>query len=219
MLIIVPAYNEQKKIGRVVRGLFEHGFNRVLIVDDGSTDDTAESARAAGALVSCHPINRGQGAALETGHEYARANGEDAVVHFDGDDQLNPADIALAMAAFKTSGADVLLGSRFLDNRSRLPWLKKFVVLPVARVMNYLFTGVKLTDAHNGFRILNQCALEKIRLRQDGMAHATEIVGQIKKFNLKFVEFPVEVRYYEFGQGVRGGVRILVDLIKAMMLR
>jgi hypothetical protein len=105
-----------------------------------------------------------------------------------------------------------------LDNRTNLPWLKKLMVLPVARAINYLFTGVKLSDAHNGFRILNQCALDKIRLRQDGMAHATEIVGQIKKFDLKFMEFPVEVRYYEFGQGMRGGVRVIWDLVKAMMV-
>ena len=218
-VIIVPAYNESQKIGRVIRGLFEHGWREVVVVDDGSSDDTAVAAKSAGAIVLRHMVNRGQGASLETGDEYARCVGAQLVVHFDGDDQFNGADIAPALTALKNGGADVLLGSRFLDGRSRLPWVKKNLVLPVSRLINYLFTGVKLTDAHNGFRIFNQRALNSIRITQDGMAHNTEIVRQIKKLGLKMIEFPVEVRYYEYGQGVGGGVRILMDLVKEMMVR
>ena len=114
----MPTYNEAANIGRVIRDLFQHGWNNVLVVDDGSADTTVSLAKEAGAQVVVHTINRGQGAALETGNEYARKNGFDIVVHFDGDGQFNPADIKGAIEQLN-SGYDVILGSKFLDNRSR----------------------------------------------------------------------------------------------------
>ncbi|MFA6485772.1 MAG: glycosyltransferase family 2 protein [Candidatus Magasanikbacteria bacterium] len=219
ILVVVPAHNEAKQIGRVVRGLFEHGWKDIVVIDDGSTDDTAGEATRAGAKVLTHVINRGQGAALQTGDEYARAIGAEIVVHFDGDDQMNPGDIGPAIDVLKNNSADVLVGSRFLDVRSRLPWSKKYLLLPISRLINYLFTGVWMSDAHNGFRILNSRALAVITIRQDGMAHNTEIICQVKKHHLKLIEFPVEVRYHEYGQGIGGGVRIITDLIKELMMR
>src|SRR3989344_3410479 len=136
LFVIVPAYNEEKQIGRVVRGLFEHKLENVVVVDDGSDDSTAEEAKLAGATVLTHEVNRGQGAALQTGNEYALAGGASAVVHFDADGQFNPADIAEALVVMKDRNAEVLLGSRFLDNRSQMPWTKKYIVLPIARLIN-----------------------------------------------------------------------------------
>jgi len=213
MLIIVPAYNEAGSVGRVVRGLFELGFENVLVIDDGSTDKSFQEASRAGAKVFRHEINRGQGASLETGNEYARRKGFDTVVHFDGDDQFNPADISGALKKIETGECDIVLGSRFLDNRSKLPFLKRYFILPIARIINFLFTGVWLSDAHNGFRVLGSDALDKIRINQDGMAHNTEIIKQIKKHGLKYCEYPVEVRYNEFGQGIKEGVEIIWDLL------
>lgn len=210
---MVPAYNEEETIGRVIRGLFEQGFMQVVVVDDGSDDRTGEEAKAVGAVVLKHPVNRGQGAALQTGNEYALRKEGDVVVHFDADGQFNPADIVGAVRALKSQALDVVLGSRFLDSRSRIPWLKRYVVFPISRWINFVFTGVKLTDAHNGFRVLNRRALKNIQITQDGMAHNSEIVSQIRKKNLRFVEVPVEVIYHEYGQGVGGGVRILLDLL------
>ncbi|TAN32756.1 glycosyltransferase family 2 protein [Patescibacteria group bacterium] len=211
--IVVPAYNEEKKIGRVVRGLFEHGFENVVVVDDGSDDRTAEEALAAGATVLRHELNRGQGAALQTGNEYALARGAEMAVHFDADAQHNPADIGPATETLRQSGADILLGSRFLDNRSKMPWFKKHVLLPVGRWINYVFTGLKLSDAHNGFRILTRRALEKLNITQDRMAHNTELVAQIKKHGLKHIEFPVEVTYHEYGQRAGDGFKIIGELL------
>lgn len=214
MFIIIPAYNEAKNIGRVISGLFEQGFKRVVVIDDGSTDETGKIASQAGAVVLRHQINRGQGAALQTGNQYAWQQGAELVVHFDGDGQFNPADINLALIVMKESGVDAVLGSRFLDGRSQIPALKKHFILPLARWLNYLFTGLKLTDAHNGFRILNRAALAKINISQDRMAHNTEIVRQIKQGRLKFSEVPVEVRYHRYGQpGFSGGFKIIRDLI------
>jgi len=212
-LIVIPAYNEENKIGRVVRGLFEQGYKNILVVDDSSTDNTCDMAREAGAKVLSHKINRGQGASLETGNIYAKQCGYDVVIHFDGDDQMNPTDIQLALDKINNNEADVVLGSRFLDNRSTIPFFKKYFILPISRWINFVFTGVKLTDVHNGFRVLNKKALDKIKITQDKMAHNTEIVKQIKQNDLKFIEIPVEVKYHEFGQGVLGGFKIIWDLI------
>ncbi|HAZ28931.1 MAG TPA: glycosyltransferase family 2 protein [Candidatus Magasanikbacteria bacterium] len=217
-LALVPAFQEQQRIGSVVRSLFDC-VDGVVVIDDGSSDKTADTARLAGAVVLRHSINRGQGAALETGHVYARRVHADYVLHFDGDGQFDPNDIAPALRALKDSGADVLFGSRFLDRRSTIPWFKKKLVLPAARRINAFFTGLKLSDAHNGFRIFNQSALSKIRMTHDRMAHATEIPALVKKHHLSYIEFPVKVTYHEYGQGVRGGAQIIKDLLFARFIK
>jgi glycosyltransferase involved in cell wall biosynthesis len=219
IFIVVPAYNEAERIGRVISGLFEHGFAHVVVIDDGSTDNTAAAAIAAGAVVLRHEVNRGQGAALQTGNEYALSRGAETVVHFDADGQFNPADIQVALQALQSQKADVLLGSRFLDSRSTMPWTKRYLVLPISRFINKLLTGLSLTDAHNGFRILSKKALEKIIISQDRMAHNSEIAKQIKQHQLRFVEHPVEVIYFEYGQNIGGGLKILQDIFTAKFLK
>jgi len=219
IFIVVPAYNEEKNIGRVISGLFNHGHRNVVVVDDGSADKTAEVAKSSGAFVVSHGTNRGQGAALQTGDEFAILKGATTVAHFDADGQFNPADIAGALAALEKANADALLGSRFLDGRSNLPWTKKHLVFPVSRFINRFFTGVRLTDAHNGFRVLTRRALEKIRIGQDRMAHNSDIVRQIRKNNLKFVEYPVEVSYTKYGQGIGGGAKIIWDILQGKFIK
>ena len=210
-LAIVPAYNEEDSIGSVVRDLFHH-VDEVVVVNDGSRDETVREATDAGATVLSHEINRGQGAALETGHEYARRAGATHALHFDGDGQFCVEDIAAAKAKLEQSNADILFGSRFLDNRSELPWLKKYLLLPLGRLVNRLFGAPKLSDAHNGFRILGPRAIESIRITHDDMAHATEIPILASHAGLTIVEHPVKVQYREFGQGPVGGLRIVRDL-------
>ena len=118
-----------------------------------------------------------------------------------------------ALEALRGSKADILFGSRFLDGRSKIPWFKRTILLPSARFVNQLLTGVKLSDAHNGFRILNRQAVSSIALTQDRMAHASEIVLLAKQQGLRIIEYPVKVVYREYGQGVGGGVKILKDLL------
>lgn len=223
VFIILPAHNEEKNIGRVIRGLVyntdyadvgeDYADMKIVVIDDGSMDKTGEIARQEGATVIRHEINRGQGAALQTGDEYALAQGAETIVHFDADGQFNPADIVPALKLIQEGKADVVFGSRFLDGRTKMPRIKRRIILPISRWINFVFTGVWLTDAHNGFRVLNRAAAEKINITQDRMAHNSEIVAQIKKNNFRFVEIPVEVVYHEYGQGVSGGVRILIDLL------
>lgn len=218
-VVVIPAYNEEKSIGRVIRDLFERGYKNVVVVNDGSSDTTASLAEQAGAKVLNHPINRGQGAALQTGDDYAVFIGAENVVHFDADGQFNAVDISGALRLMAEKNLDIILGSRFLDKRSKIPAVKRRLILPVARLINLLFTGVRLTDAHNGFRILSRAALGKIKITQEGMAHNSEIIAQMKKGNLLFAEYPVEVVYHEYGQGFAEGVKVVRDLIFAKIFK
>ncbi|MCX6780274.1 MAG: glycosyltransferase family 2 protein [Candidatus Magasanikbacteria bacterium] len=213
IFVVVPAFNESKKIGRVIRDLFEHGYKNVIVVDDGSRDDTARCAGESGAKVISHELNRGQGAALQTGNEYALQSGAKIIVHFDADGQFNPKDIAGAVDLMNTKKLDAILGSRFLDTRSNIPFFKKFLLLPISRLINNFLTGLKLSDVHNGFRVLSDEAAKKIQITQDGMAHNSQIPQLIRKHHLKYEEYPVEVFYEENGQGVLAGFKILYDIL------
>ncbi len=217
-IAIVPAYNEEAYIGSVVRSLFDH-VDEVVVVDDASSDSTFERATSAGATVLKHTINRGQGASLETGHAYARGVGADYVLHFDGDGQFDVQDILPALNHLKKSNADILFGSRFLDNRSNIPWLKRKVILPLGRLVNRFFGAPRLSDAHNGFRLLSKKALSHIQITHDDMAHASEIPILAKRANLSIVEYPVKVVYREFGQSSLGGFRILKDLFLGKFIK
>lgn len=211
LVAVVPAYNEEKNIGPVVRGLFNQ-VDKVLVVDDGSNDNTVTLAQSLGAIVLQHEINRGQGAALQTGHDYALKIGADFVLDFDADGQHEPADIRPAWEELKNKNAGILFGSRFMGQISNLPFTKKYIIMPIGRLVNWLYGSVNLVDAQNGFRLYTRSALEKINITQDGMAHATEIQTQVKKLGLKYIEFPIKVVYREYGQGIGGGVKIVKDL-------
>lgn len=217
-LAIVPAFNERARIADVVAAL-RGVVDEVVVVDDGSSDTTKTIAKVAGATVLSHRLNRGQGAALETGHAYARERGAKYVIHFDGDGQLSVADIVPAVRFLEEQGVDIVLGSRFLKDTAHVPWFKRRVLLPAARWFHRLFIGLHLSDAHNGFRVLGPRALAAIELQQDRMAHATEILSQIKRHNLTWREFPVTVQYHEYGQGSRGAFTIVRDLLLGSFIK
>lgn len=212
-IVVVPAYNEEKNLRPVLQGVFSHRpGDMVVVVDDGSVDNTVIVAQEAGAQVLRHVVNRGQGAALRTGTEYALNKWADIIVHFDADGQFDPAEIAVLIEPIARDEADVVLGSRFLKDNN-IPWTKKHLILPLARLVNYFFTGLKLTDAHNGFRALSRKAAEVIEINQDRMAHNSEIVRQIQEKKLRFQEVAVTVSYNRYGQGVGGGLKIVKDLL------
>jgi len=215
---VVPAYNEESNIGSVVQSLFGH-VDKVIVVDDNSSDNTFHIADKAGAIALHHRINRGQGASLQTGQNYALEIKADYVLHFDGDGQFDVEDIKPALEEIKKTNADILFGSRFLDNRTKIPWFKKYILFPPARLFNKIFGGVDLTDIHNGFRILNRKALEQIKIEQDRMAHATEIPAKAKKLGLKYIEFSVRVTYHRYGGGFLHGLGVVRDLLMGKFLK
>jgi polyprenyl-phospho-N-acetylgalactosaminyl synthase len=215
---VIPAYNEAKNISGVISKLKEVTSN-IVIVDDCSSDNTAEIVKGLNVILLRHIINRGQGAALQTGNEFALSQGAEIIVHFDADGQMQVKDIASVIAPIASGQFDVVFGSRSLDKRSQTPWSKKYFIHYPGIIFNWLFTGVKLTDAHCGFRALSKKAAEKIIITQDGMAHATEILDQVRQHNLKYQEVSVEILYHEYGQRFSSGFRIIRDLVLAKIVK
>ncbi|MFV0433685.1 MAG: glycosyltransferase family 2 protein [Leucobacter sp.] len=213
--VVIPLYNEATMIAEVVRGL-KPAFPNVVCVDDGSRDGSGAIAARTGARVVTHPINLGQGAALQTGFEYALERSAKYVVTFDADGQHRVEDAVAMLRRAQDEDLAIVFGSRFLDDRTD-PGILKRIVLKTAVWVTNLTTRTNLTDAHNGLRVIRRDALQRIKLRQDRMAHGTEIVVQLGKTRLPYAEQPVEVIYSEYskakGQSLLNSVNILVDLL------
>lgn len=214
--VIVPLFNEAEVITPVISEL-GRTFEHVICVDDGSSDNCGELARAAGARVLTHPLNLGQGAALQTGFDYALAQSAmEHVITFDADGQHRVQDALEMLDLARRKRISAVFGSRFLDKRTK-PGFKKKAVLSVAVILTRIITGLRLTDAHNGLRVLSRETLEKVHMEQNGMSHATEIVHQIAKARLAWKEYPVEILYTEYskrkGQSLLNSINILIDLI------
>jgi polyprenyl-phospho-N-acetylgalactosaminyl synthase len=212
--VVVAAYNEAAVIGRVVSELIGCG-HRVVVVDDGSTDATGALALAAGAAVLTHPINLGQGAALQTGIAFALRRGADTIVTFDADGQHRAGDAAVLIAALAVNDADFALGSRFLADAPTMPPSRR-LLLRAATWFTRLTTGLRVTDTHNGLRAMTRRGASRIALRQNRMAHASEILHCIARSGLRYVEVPVTVDYSAYslakGQRLSDSLRILLDL-------
>ena len=218
--VVIAAYNEAKVIARVVGDVARRGYH-VVVVDDGSADDTAERASAASIVVR-HPVNLGQGAALQTGIDCALQHGADVVVTFDADGQHRAADIEVLVAGLRETRAEFALGSRFLGDTVALPPARR-LLLRAATLFTQLSAGLRLTDTHNGLRAMTRRGAGAIRLRQNRMAHASEILAQISASGLPYVEVPVQVEYtsYSLAKGQRLGdaLAILLDLFARRLYR
>ena len=214
--VVIPLFNESAVIGEVVRGVKEH-FANVVCVDDGSTDGSGELAREAGAKVVRHPVNLGQGAALQTGIEYALSRpGMRYLVTFDADGQHQVCDALDMLERARAEDLAAVFGSRFLNDTVEAGLVRR-IGLRLAVWVTRQSTGMRLTDAHNGLRVVRADAARRIRLRQDGMAHASEIVLHIGRTGLPWAEHPVHIRYTDYsrgkGQSSLNSVNILVDLV------
>lgn len=213
--VIIPAWNEQEMIKQVIQELLPYKY-KIVVVDDGSTTPLKELLNQLPVYILRHKINLGQGAALQTGIEFALSKGAAYIVTFDADGQHQAADIEQLILPLLANEADITLGSRFISNSGNVPPARKRL-LKLARFVNYLFTGLLLTDAHNGLRAMTSKAAVLIKIRQQGMAHATEIISEIKRRNLRFREIPVTIHYTEYskkkGQSAWSGFRIFFDLL------
>ncbi|MFA6416977.1 MAG: glycosyltransferase family 2 protein [Patescibacteria group bacterium] len=210
-ICIIPAYNEAKNISEVIKRVRPF-VDEIVVIDDGSQDEMAIIAKQAGATVLRHAVNRGQGAALQTGNEYALLQGADIIIHFDADNQFQAEEIPDLIVPIESGQAEAVLGSRFLSKKSNLPAFKKQVIMPLARLINRWLFNIRLSDPQSGFRVLSRSAAEKIIITNDRMAHCSEILHQLFKNKIKTIEIPITVIYHEFGQKFSGGVRIIKDL-------
>jgi len=216
---VIPAFNEEKNIATVINQI-KSLVDTVVVVDDGSSDQTINAAAKTGVILLKHIINRGQGASLRTGTKYCINNGADIIVHFDADGQFLSQDIEKIVAPIKNGEAQVVFGSRFLDSAhsSEMPIFKKYFIMPLAKAVNKLFFNINLTDPQSGFRAMSLEAARKINWRQDRMAHCSEIMFEVKKNNFKVKEIPTKVIYHNFGQSFSGGLKILKELFIAMLV-
>jgi len=214
--LVVPLYNEAPVIGDVVRSA-RAVFPNVVCVDDGSADDSVAQAAHAGAVVVRHPVNLGQGAALQTGFEYALSDpGMRWVVTFDADGQHQVSDVLEMLEKARTENLDVVFGSRFLDDRTEAGFAKRLVLRTAVAYTN-LTTHTRLTDAHNGLRVISRDVVSRLQITQNRMAHASELVQQIGAMDVRYGESPTHILYTDYsrakGQSLWNAVNILVELI------
>jgi len=215
--IIVPVFNEGFTIRKVVVSLLEYGFS-VIVVDDASTDNSYSSIKDLNIHYLLHEVNLGQGAAIQTGIEYALTKGDAKIfATFDGDGQHRVEDIMEMITPIEKNEADIVMGSRFLPGAfSNASFIRK-TAIQTARIINFLFTGLWLTDAHNGLRVFNRKTASLLDLKENGMAHASEILFRVAKYKLRVKEMPVHILYTDYsrkkGQSIFNGIKIFFDLV------
>jgi len=217
IIVLVPTHNEGSVLRQSVEPLLQQMPLQVVIIDDGSHQPAVKQVQGLPVVVLRHKVNLGQGAALQTGITYARKANADYVITFDADGQHAASDLPALLQPLLRNEADIVLGSRFINGHSNSVPLFKKGILHAARFINYSFTGILLSDAHNGIRAFNKTALDKISLTENRMAHASEILFLIKKHRLRYKEVPVTVRYTRYarqkGQGGGSAIKILFDLL------
>ena len=222
IFFVVPAYNEAAVLESTLQPLIKAGYP-IVVVDDGSTDGSGKLLGKSPVHVLRHQINLGQGAALQTGTIFALARGAKVIVHFDADGQHQLEDVPGLLEPVLAGEADVALGSRFMrhDDKKEVP-LSKQALLKMAIILNGAMTGLWLTDAHNGLRVLNRRAAEGIDLLENGYAHASEILNQIRRLGLRCVERPTRVHYSNYtrskGQSKWNALNIVLDLLSGRFL-
>lgn len=216
LFVVIAAFNEEKQIASVIKGLQKKGYKNIVVVDDGSSDNTFDILSKQKVIALKHIVNRGQGASLKTGIDVALLHGADRICTFDADGQHHPEDIPRLMKALDKSHADVALGSRFLKQDSNTPAIRK-MILKMGTWIVWLMYGIKLTDSHNGFRIFSRKAAQMINITSDRMEHASQIVEEIHAKKIPYVEVPVTITYSDYskakGQSSLASIKIGLKML------
>lgn len=223
--LIIPCFNEGTVIGDVIRHARE-AFPNIVAVNDGSSDNSAEEIHKAGAHLVNHPVNLGQGAAIQTGVEYARAQpGARYFVTFDADGQHQVKDVVAMLERLRNEPVDIIVGTRFGRPRSaddQVPWIKRLVLKTVV-LLSPRTRKLGLSDAHNGLRVFNKKVADELNIRMNGMSHASEFVAQMDERGWRVSEQPVDILYTDYsmskGQSLINGVNILADGFVARRLK
>lgn len=216
--IVIPAYNEATVIHNVIAEIRSAGYENIIVVDDGSSDNTYAKAQSfSGVTVLKHRINRGKGAATKTGIEAAKMLGADIIVTMDGDGQHNPGDIKRLIDPILRAQADVVLGTRLRDPRG-MPWYK-ILANHIGNAMTWYFYGLWVSDSQSGFRAYSRHASELINTQTDRYEYDSEVIREICFYKLQYTEVPIEVRYTEYSmgkvqkQGFWNGLKTLYKII------
>ena len=220
---VIPSYNEAQVIREVVDAVIAAG-HQVVLVDDASSDNTAEVLAGSGVHYCCHPINLGQGAALQTGIEYAVRHGAQYIITFDADGQHRLEDAEKMLAILQSGETDLVLGSRFCEggDSSTVPFSRR-MLLRLATIYTRFWCRIRVTDTHNGLRGMTAETAKKIKLEENRMGHATEILRNIRQHQLRYQEVPVTINYTEYsiakGQRASNAVVLVFDAFKEFLRR
>jgi len=217
--IVIAAYNEQRRFGAVLDDLLTLDLN-VVVVNDGSRDDTAGEILKRPVWLVQHRVNLGQGAALQTGIAFALERGAQYIVTFDADGQHCTSDLPALLVPLVSGGADFALGSRFLGKAQGIPWHRK-LLLRLAVLFTRVLSGLALTDAHNGLRAMTRRGAQNVHITMNRMEHASQIIDQIAKSGLNYVEVPVTIRYtsetlakgQKSSEAIRLGLKLLLERV------
>ncbi len=221
VVVVIPAYNEERTITGVIRGLNQQGLSRLIVIDDGSSDHTSELASHEGVILLRHVLNRGLGGALGTGIKAALHLGAEVIVTFDADGQHDPDDIPRLLKPIEKGEADVVIGSRMLDPLG-MPYRRR-VANWIANVVTYLLFGGWTTDSQSGLRAFSSQAAARMRIMTRGMEVSSEIIAETVKNRLTRQEVPVKAIYTDYslskGQSFDVGLQTLMRLILAKVQR
>ena len=222
IVVIIPAYNEEKSIKSIINSCQLLGFNDIIVADDGSTDATGRVAREAGATVVSHIINRGVGAATQTGLQAARLHDADVAVTIDADNQHKPQDIKRLIDALMTRESDIVIGSRFLNHGNSVPAMRR-VFNRIANIITFFLAGIMLTDSQSGLKAFSRKALETIKMSANGFEFSSEIIREAHYYQLSITEVPVSVVYTPYslskGQNLSTGLTTVFRLIIRTLMR
>ncbi|MBN1645278.1 glycosyltransferase family 2 protein [Candidatus Woesearchaeota archaeon] len=222
IFIVIPAFNEEKAISGVISNLLKANYDKIVVIDDHSGDNTYAIASEFPVYLLQHAINRGQGASLKTGIDFALQNDANVIVTFDSDGQHRVEDLKSILEPILKGEADITIGSRFIE-KSKVPFFRKILLKGSVLVM-FLFYRIKMSDAHNGLRAMSKTAAKKISITCDRMAHASEIIEEIHKKKIRFKEVPVTIKYdketLKKGHGsYLGAVKVIAGMILKKIAR
>jgi len=222
ILIVLPAFNEATAIRKVILAIRKTGFQNISVINDGSSDNTAEVAKKAGAIVVTHSINRGAGAASQTGLVYARQAGFSYAVLMDSDGQHLPEDIYKLLEKMQQTNADIVVGNRFADNENTVPKRRVFYN-QIANIFTNFFCKKNYPDTQSGFRLLNRKAMKKIQLYNRGFGFCSEMLIQAERLDLQIEFTPIQVLYTNYsmskGQGLMEGYRTAKSILWSFIFK
>lgn len=227
--IILPAYNEGKVLKDTIEGIRKEGFNNIIVVDDGSTDNTYQVAMSSGVIAVKHPINRGKGAASQTGLDAGKLLEAEIIVTMDSDGQHNPKDIKKIIQPIEKGEADVVIGSRFLEKSKELP-ISRVIMNKIGNIVTYFFFGVISSDSQSGFRAYSKKAANSVYSYMDRYEFESEMLGHINKAKLRIKEVPINVIYTEHSlnkykgdtvpaQNFSNGIKMIIRLIEHTLFK
>jgi glycosyltransferase involved in cell wall biosynthesis len=223
VVIIIPSYNEGARILQVVTAILDKGYRNIVVIDDGSSDNSMELISGLDVVILRHLVNRGAGAATETGLKYCRdILRAETVVMIDADTQHDVEDIGKLIEAHFEQQADITIGNRFLENTENIP-VKNWIYNQIANVVTGVFAGKWISDSQSGFKVFNNRALNRIVIEHDTYEHCSEIFIKAHEYGLKIIDVPIRVHYTEEikdkGQHFLNGVRTFINLLYSAMFK